>query len=251
MTFRWLLPGLALIFVAGCDDAPTKKNPFDPPPSDTVKPPPSKPPPKPTGPPPILVGENSVKVRFNEVMVSKPDGKQQLTKAIEEAKEHIDGKEVKVSIDRKATLATVELAMDVLYGNGATKLLITTSTRNEYPGQLEFTPKAKVSSPAKCSVIAKILADYSTAVWNISGGTARKKTKGMAGPDLTTTGDTIERKAAGCKQSKTFFVTAAKEVEWGLAYDLAASTGVLDKEKASFDTVVYLPEVAAGKPVGI
>jgi hypothetical protein len=46
----------------------------------------------------------------------------------------------------------------------------------------------------------------------------------MAGPDLSMTGDTIERVARACKTPAALFVAGAPEIEWGLVYDLAAST---------------------------
>jgi len=58
---------------------------------------------------------------------------------------------------------------------------------------------------------------------------------------LSMTGDTIERFAKGCKDSSTFFVSVADGIEWGLAFDLAASSRVL--EHAKFDTMVLLSEI--------
>ena len=54
------------------------------------------------------------------------------------------------------------------------------------------------------------------------------------------TGDNIQRFAKGCKQSSALFVSAAPSVEWGLAYDLAASSKTIDK--VSFDTFVLLED---------
>jgi hypothetical protein len=81
-----------------------------------------------------------------------------------------------------------------------------------------------------------VLEDRGTAVWKLSGGVATKHGKGMAGPDLSMTGDNIERFAKGCKQSNLLFVSAGPSVEWGLAYDLAASAKTL--QKATFDGFV-------------
>jgi hypothetical protein len=44
-----------------------------------------------------------------------------------------------------------------------------------------------------------------------------------------------------CKDSKLFFVSAAEGVEWGLAYDLAASSQRLEKYR--FEKMVLLEEV--------
>ncbi len=80
------------------------------------------------------------------------------------------------------------------------------------------------------------------------GRRATKHGKGMAGPDLSMTGDNIERFAKGCKQSNLLFVSAGPSVEWGLAYDLAASAKSLPK--ATFDGFVLLGETPVpGHPI--
>ena len=95
-----------------------------------------------------------------------------------------------------------------------------------------------------------ILGDRSAAIWKVSGGTAIKRAKGLAGPDLSTTGETIERFAKGCKASNMFFVSADETVEWGRAYDLAASTRGLEGVK--FDTMVLLEKTpTAGRKVDL
>jgi hypothetical protein len=64
-------------------------------------------------------------------------------------------------------------------------------------------------------------------VWKLSGGAAGKRPKGMAGPDLSMTNDSIERVAKACKSSSGLVVAGAKGVEWGLVYDLAASAKMI------------------------
>jgi hypothetical protein len=78
-------------------------------------------------------------------------------------------------------------------------------------------------------------------VWRLSGGVASKRGRGMAGPDLSMTGETIERMGKTCSDSSTFFVSVAEGVEWGLAFDLAASSRVLEKVK--FEDTVLLSEI--------
>jgi hypothetical protein len=105
---------------------------------------------------------------------------------------------------------------------------------------LPFSPELSLKATPDCSVVAMVLEDRGTAVWKLSGGVATKHGKGMAGPDLSMTGDNIARFAKGCKQSSTIFISAGPSVEWGLTYDLAASSKALDK--TSFDTFVLLEE---------
>ncbi len=239
-----------LPFASGCDDSPPPKNPFDPSPSATKAPPPIKETPKPKGAPHLSIDDLGPKIGFSRVLLDKPEGRAKLDKELEENKAHFDGKEATLTIIRKAKLAHVVSMVEALEKIGATKIIIKTDTRKEYPAQLAFTPQGKAEELASCTVVGMVLADRGTAIWKIAGGTASKRTKGFAGPDLTMTGETIERYAKACKNSSTFLVSAAEEIEWGLVYDLAASTKKL--EDAKFDRYVLLLETPiAGRKVNV
>lgn len=197
-------------------------------------------PPKPTGPPALVVDEIGLKVGFTTILAGKPDTQRRLDAELDGVKEHLDGKTLDVQVDRKTKIEWVMMMLDALAKRGATGFGVSTSTRDEYPSKLELTPASALSSPKPCSIVGMILEDRSTAVWQLSGGVANRRAKGMAGPDLTMTGETIERKAKAC-DSGIFFFSGDDIVEWGLAYDLAASTKTL--KKASFDKHVLLPKI--------
>jgi biopolymer transport protein ExbD len=250
--------GLALLLVLsvsagltlGCDDEKPKPNPFAAPSKDTKEPPPLTEPPKLTGPPDLVIDNLGAKVGWTRVLVEKPDGRDKLSAALAEHKQHLDGKDVTLRVDRKGKSDWVVMLMDELVKVGATKVLVKTDTRAEFPKEILFTPQQKIGQLEPCTVVATILADRGTAVWKISGGTASKRTKGFAGPDLTMTGDTLERYGKACKTSKTLLVSGAEEVEWGLVYDLAASAKKL--QDVTFDQLVLLRErPIAGRKVVI
>ena len=70
----------------------------------------------------------------------------------------------------------------------------------------------------------------------------------MAGPDLTLTGETLRQQSKSCKESDVLFVAGAEGVEWGLVYDLAASSKTFDK--AYFAEAALVPEPPVpGRPV--
>ncbi len=244
--FLWvLLLGLAAL---GCDDSPPPKNPFDPPPKQTNDPPKVTEVPKPSGPPHLGIDELGPKIGFNRVLLDKPEGPEKLKTELEAAKDQLEGKEVKALIIRKAKMAHVVALLAGLAEVGVSKVVIATDTREEYPKELAFTPQAKLVDPLPCTVVTMVLADRGTAVWKIAGGTATKRSKGFAGPDLTMTGDTLERFGKACKGSTTLLVSAAEGIEWGLAYDLAASAKKL--QDVTFDTFVLLRETPiAGRKV--
>ena len=240
-----LVPVLVLAFAsAGCDE------PKNSPTTASAKPAEPMPtaPPKPKGPPQFVVDNIGAKVGFSRILLDKPEGPGQLEKELAENKSYIDGKDVELKADRKSKMKAVVTMMSALAKDGATTITIETETRKEYPGKLKFTPQSLVKNPEPCSVVTMVLDDRSSAVWRLSGTTAIRHSKGLAGPDLSTTGDTIKRIAKGCPKSSTVFVSAADDIEWGLTYDLAASTQKLEKVK--LDTVVLLKEPpVAGRKV--
>ena len=195
---------------------------------------------KPAGPPDFEIDTLSAKVGFERALLDQRDGHDNLTKLLKPTENFVDGQDVSLLVDRSAKLPWVVTFIDELGKLGAKHVIVKTETRKEYSPSLAFTPELSLKSPPECSTVAMVLEDRGTAVWKLSGGVATKHGKGMAGPDLSMTGDNIERFAKGCKQSTMLFVSAGPTVEWGLAYDLAVSAKTLDK--VSFDTFVLLGE---------
>jgi hypothetical protein len=230
---------LALALPLGCDDPPKRTNPFDPPPDKPKQPPRLTEPPKPTGPPHLTIDTLGPKVGFNRALLDKPEGRAQLSQEVAAVRQHFEGKEAPVIVDRKAKISWVIAMIDELGKVGVTAVKVKTETRKEFPAEITFLPPAKASS-APCSPVAMVLEDRGTAVWKLSGGTAMKRARGFAGPDLSMTQETIERIGKGCSGASAIFVSGAEAIEWGLVYDLAGSAKTLAAPK--FDSVVLLPE---------
>jgi hypothetical protein len=231
--------GLAWAALAGCEDAP-KKNPFDPPKDAPIPAPPVSALPKKEVAPDFEIDTVSTKVGFERALLQNPEGRAKLTQLLGDAKKWIDGREVRILVDRKVKVPWVATYLDELGKLGPAKVTIHTDTRKDYAPDQRFTPEVKAKAPP-CSLVAMVTSDFGTAVWRLSGGVASKRGRGMAGPDLSMTGETIERLGKGCAESSTFFVSAAEGVEWGLAFDLAASSRVLEKVK--FEDTVLLGEI--------
>lgn len=202
----------------------------------------------PKGPPEFSVDDVSPRVGFARTVVRTPDGKPnpeglaQLQQKLSEAKEYVAGRDVLVRVHRQAKPNWVTTYLNELGKLGPSSVSVETETRPDYPGKVKVLPETQLDAPAKCSLIGAILDDRGTAIWRLSGGTARKRGRGMGGPDLTMTGDTILSMAKGCSDSDLFFATAAEGVEWGLVYDLVASALAL--EKAGLKTAVFPSEPA-------
>jgi hypothetical protein len=82
----------------------------------------------------------------------------------------------------------------------------------------------------------------------VKGGTAKKQRKGMAGPDLSNTGEQITKDLAACDSTTAVF-SGDEAVPWENAFNLAGTTLKAD-EKKKIDTLV-LPREApvAGRTV--
>jgi hypothetical protein len=239
---------LSVVGIIGCEDSKPQRNPFDPPPDAPKQPPPVTEPPKPQGPPELSLDAVGPKVGFTRIVIQKAEDYDKLQKEVEGVREQYSGKDAHVVASRDTNPQWVVAMLKDLEAIGATALYVRTETRKEFSGELEFLTQAKAASLPSCSVVAIVREDRGTAVWRLSGGTASKRTKGFAGPDLSMTGDTLERYYKGCKQSDTLFVAGAEGIQWGLVYDLAASARKL--EKAKYEHLVLLPEAPiAGRPV--
>jgi biopolymer transport protein ExbD len=231
----------------GCSESKPQANPFEQK-KDTVEPPPIKEPPKPEGPPEFTVSAEGPKVGWTYILLDKPDGKKKLADEIAANKQYVSGKDVAVRAERPSKLVHVAEMLRALEAGGAARIVVSTDTRTDFPKSVTFVPASAAKSAPACSVVAKVLTERKNAVWHLSGGTAVRSPKGLAGPDMAMTADSLESAAHRCKDSDFVFVSADPDVEWGLVYDLAAVTQTL--EKAKFGKVVLLePAPVAGRPV--
>lgn len=228
---------VALIFaaaVAGCDsktaeegardaakgaDASARVESVQP---ATGEPATAEPPPKKL--PSFGVSAKGVRVGWDTVDDKKPTFATELNSILGRHRDQIAGKSISVSGDREATTATVAMLINALGGAGAAAVKVATKPRGDLPGFVVFTPQAHVKDPAPCSVVATVHENKATAVWKLAGGQASKRSPGMAGPDLTMTRKTLATRASACSKSDVVFVSASEKLDWGYAFDLAAST---------------------------
>ena len=96
--------------------------------------------------------------------------------------------------------------------------------------------------------MAKLMEDRTTTTWTRGGSAARKHKKGLAGPDLSMTGDAVERLAKSCASADTVFIGGDDAVEWGLVFDLAGMTTTLAEAKLPHRVLLFT-DAKAGKPV--
>jgi biopolymer transport protein ExbD len=247
-----LLHGLACALVSAlvaCDDPPKPPTASSATAATgaTATPTPA-PPTKPTSMPALIVDPEGPYLGNQRVNLADPTGPEKLVKLVKDLP--IDGKPVTILVDKKAKTSAVAALVAALGDAGAPRIIIKTDGRNDLPKQLELTPESRLSSPAACSVVASVLKDLSTAVWPVKGGTAKKQRKGLAGPDLSHTGEQLEKDLAACDSGTAFF-SGDDSIGWESAFNLAGTVLVSDKKKR-IDTLVLLhEEPVAGRAVTV
>lgn len=245
---RLALPALLVVSIAasGCDDP--KKSATASTASATATASAAPAPPKPKSMPNLLVDAEGPYLGIERVRMQDPNAAEKLTKLVKELP--IEGKPVTLLVEKKAKIPHVAAVVTELGKAGAPKVILKTDGRNDVPKELSVTPEPRVSSPPPCSIAAMVLKDLSTALWPIRGGTARKHSKGMAGPDLSNTGQQAKKDIEACDSTMAFF-SSDESVEWESAYNLAGTIVVSD-EKKKIDTLVLLSQIpVAGRPVAI
>jgi biopolymer transport protein ExbD len=239
---------LLAVFSAACDDAP-KPSPTSAAASSAFSAssaaPPAEPP-KPKTMPELLVDELGPYLGGRRVDLSQKDGAEKLSKLVGELP--IGGNPATLLADKRAKPSAVAAVVTALGKAGAPKVVIKTDGRNDLPKEITVTPEGMVSSPAACAVATMVLKDLSTAIWPFGGGMGKRQRKGLAGPDLSNTGEQLAKDIGACSASIAFF-SADNDLSWEMAYNLAGTVLVSDGKK-KIETLVLLSQApVAGRPI--
>lgn len=251
------LASCALVFalastVIGCDEGKSSDKP-----TGAVSAAPSAsapkeatPPPKPKAVPAMIVDSLGPYLGITRIDVKAENWREKMATVIKDFPIKPD-EPVTVVAEKRAATPHVAALVDELGKAGATKVLLKTDGRDDVPKELMVVPPSKVAAPPGCSVTVSVLKDLSTAVWPFKGATAKRQRKGLAGPDLSNTADTIKKDLAGCDSSYAFF-SSDDGIGWEMAYNLAGTLKVVDEksDKKKIETLVLLPEApVAGRAV--
>ncbi|KYF62930.1 hypothetical protein [Sorangium cellulosum] len=241
------LPRLAVvvgsILAAACESAPKPPEPGAAAAASTAEAPAE--PPKPKGMPELSVDSMGPYVG-QRVDLAQKDGAEKLAKAIRALP--IEGKPVTLLADKKAKPSAVAAVVTELGAAGAPKVIIKTDGRDDLPKEITVVPEGRVSKPPACAVSTMVLKDLATAIWPFGGGMGKRQRKGLAGPDLSHTGEQLTKDIAACSATVAFF-SADDEVPWEMAHNLAGTVIASDAKK-KLDTLVLLRAApVAGRPV--
>lgn len=234
--------------LAACDDKP--KPDAEPAPSSAPPPPPHVEAPKPAADklPDLLVDDAGPLLGSERIEVAQKDWLAKLSTSV--GKLPIKGKVVNVVATRTTKTQYVAALVHALGVAGATEIDVKTEPRSGAPMPLKLTPEGMVAKEAAdCSVVGMIKKDSTSAVWAIKGGTARKFSRGFAGPDLSLTfEDGLKKGIAGCA-STTWFFSGEEGTVWGLAFDLAERVTRAEPPTKATTTVLLHEAPVAGRPV--
>lgn len=218
-----------------CEDPPKEKPAETASTTAAAQPEPPPAPPKPSA-PTLFIDEQGPRAGMEAANLEEPGGRQRLSEMVANVRGFLSAGDVRLNVDRKAKPEWVAAYLTELGKQQVSQVSVRTPSRPEYPLEVIFAPEERAKDAPACTVVAMITEDRGTAVWKKGGGAAGKRPKGMAGPDLSMTQDSIARLAKACNGGGVLIVSGAKGVEWGLVYDLAASAKMIPGTR--FDLVV-------------
>ncbi|MCU0691095.1 MAG: hypothetical protein MUF54_06825 [Polyangiaceae bacterium] len=157
---------------------------------------------------------------------------------------------VVLDIERKVSTANATKIFYALDDAGAKAIEVRTSPRGKLPEKMMIrTEKATEGSVPECTAVAMVLDDLGVTFWRVRGGLAKRYSKGMAGPDLSVLHEVMHKEVSPCESTVLLF-SSEPSVDWGHAYDLAASVIANDPKYDKIDKVVLLRKAPVpGKPV--
>lgn len=184
---------------------------------------------------------------FRASDLGTPDGRRKLAEIVA-AMPIEEGGSVTITAIKKAKVQDVFETTWALGKGGAKKVIIKTDARDDLPKELTITPQNHVEEPAGCSIVATVTDNADTGVWAFKGGLGRRHRKGMAGPDLTNTGSTIEKDLKRCKSDTAFF-SASYNMPWEHAFAMGGLIVKNDEEDKIDELVLLGDEPVAGREV--
>jgi hypothetical protein len=155
----------------------------------------------------------------------------------------IEGSTVNVVALRSAKPSPVAAVIAALKKAKATGAVIKTDARD---GTTQPMPVSFAPTVADCATAAWIAKDAAIEEWPAGGGTAKKVTKGLAGPDMTLGSEAMRKQWSTCSASE-LVVGADDLMSWGLVFDLARAA--LESSGSHVSTTVLMTSASPGRKV--
>jgi hypothetical protein len=206
------------------------------PPQATTTPPAPEPPKAPE----IIVDSANVSVGTDRV----PAGEQGLADKVAvfvTGRPAIAGQPVDFVAMRNAKPSQVAAVASALRRARASIVSVKTEGRD---GTTQKIALSSSTSGPDCTTVAWIAKDGAIDVWPVSGGTAKRIIKGMAGPDMTLGTEAVEKHAASCT-AQELIVGAEDRFPWGLVFDLATQS--LQSSGGHLGSVILVTNATPGR----
>jgi hypothetical protein len=131
----------------------------------------------------------------------------------------VEGMAVSFVAMRNAKPSTVAAVVGALRKAKASGAIVKSDARD---GSTQSVPLSFRTDLADCTTVAHIGKDAAIEVWPAGGGTPRRVTKGLAGPDMTLGTEAMGKQWSTCSAAE-IVVGASDVLTWGLVFDLARS----------------------------
>ncbi len=179
-------------------------------------------------PPHLVITEDGLSVRGTSVEGGKKSGTvptvelDKFKNYLQDEKKFIEGKELRLVVDRKAKRGWVAAYLTELEKLGAAKVTIATETRKDYKGEQEFLLPGKASELDGCVLIGQVTKHNGSALWQVKGGAAGERGPGLGGPDLSMAQEVFQKNYKSC-ESDVFVTDGENDKDWGFIFDMAAA----------------------------
>ncbi len=168
--------------------------------------------------PQLALDDTAVFVAGERLDLAAPDLKGRIATAL--SGKPVEGETLVLNAARDTKMPKVTTLFAALIAKKVKGVEVHTPLRDRSAGEVVFVTNAK---PSDCSGVGYIAKDSAITVWPISGATADRFSRGLAGPDLTRGSEGLRKRVLAC-DSNVFFVSADENVTWGLTFDLARAT---------------------------
>jgi hypothetical protein len=218
-----VLLALVTLGVFACDRSPAKLEEMERSAKETPPSPPAEPAPLPPRKPELVIDASGATVAGLRVDFAAPDPKGRILVAL--SGNPVENETVAIIAARDAKTPDVAVAFSAVAEAKAKDVLLRTQRRDRTTAEIPFVLSFE---PPGCTAVGHIGKDVAITTWPVSGGTATRFAKGMAGPDLTLGSEGIRKKMAAC-EAPAWLVSADETVNWGLVVDLVLAVNFPDE----------------------
>jgi hypothetical protein len=236
------------LFASACDDAPpTSRVDELVSAAQTTRPKAPPPPPKVWDKiPDVIVDDLGAYIGGERARLGEKEGPAKLKDIV--SRLPIKDQTVPVNAQRNSLIRDVSAVVWELTLAGAKDIVLKTDGRDELPTEIVITPETKIKDVPGCTVCVMVNDKLDTGVWKFDGGLGTKHGRGLAGPDLSNTEETLRERFTNCNSDVAFFGGSFIH-KWEHVFNLGGLIKKADDEKKIKRVVLLTAEPVAGRKV--